>query len=288
MPGTVEPVSQLRVEQVRALAATMWWRAAMGIVPIVAGAAAAGVSGASPLAVFAVVAALVVVAGAIGTYLLADIRAKLAFVQAWARSRGWTADTGTWLDEATPLLRDGDRRNSRDHVCGALTNGSEAVLCHYTYEVRHRHSNSEGGTSTSWEAHEFTVIQTAVDAGISRLSLHPRSFGDNRLFDRIDSALTSNRVAQLESSELESEYKVEVADSAPDLAVRLLFEPAFIVWCLDQAADRMLLEIEDEALVVAIPDHSYDAAQLDGLVEKATTIATRFADASAQTQGELS
>ena len=31
----------------------------------------------------------------------------------------------------------------------------------------------------------------------------------------------------------------------------------------------MLLEIENETLVVAIPDHSYDAAELDGLVDGA-------------------
>ena len=85
---------------------------------------------------------------------------------------------------------------------------------------------------------------------------------------------------QLESSELEHDYKLEVADSASDVAVRVLFEPAFIVWCIDQAADRVLIEVENETLVVATPDHSYDAAQLDGLVEKATTVATRLADAA--------
>ena len=82
---------------------------------------------------------------------------------------------------------------------------------------------------------------------------------------------------------MEHEYKLQVADSASDVAVRLLFEPAFIVWCLGQVADEMLLEIENETLVVAIPEHSYDAAQLDGLVEKATTVATRLADAAATT-----
>jgi hypothetical protein len=128
------------------------------------------------------------------------------------------------------------------------------------------------------------VIQTPVSAPeIPRLSLHPRSFGDNRLFDRIDAALTPDRVVELESSELQREYKLEVWDSASDMAVRLLFEPTFIVSCLDQAADGMMLELENEALVVAIPDHSYDAAELDGLVEKAETIAARFADAHAAT-----
>ena len=90
---------------------------------------------------------------------------------------------------------------------------------------------------------------------------------------------------ELESSELEREFKLEVPDSASDMAVRLLFEPAFIVWCLDQAAG-MLVEIENETLVVAIPDHSYDAAELDGLVDKAAQIAARLADARATTATE--
>ena len=155
-------------------------------------------------------------------------------------------------------------------MCGTLATGSEAVLCHYTYEVRHTSSDGNGGSDTSWESFDFTVVETDVTCpDIGRLTLHPRSFGDNRLFDSIDSALTSDRVVQLESAELEHEYKLEVHDSASELAVRLLFEPAFMVWCLDQAADEMLIEIENETLVVAIPDHSYDASQLDALVERA-------------------
>jgi hypothetical protein len=282
MPSPVEPVSKLRGEQMRALIATGWWRGAMVLVPIAAGAVAtAVVSGRNPVAVFVLAAAAVALAGVIGTFVLADSRAKSAFVRSWARSRGWTEGTGMWQDEATPLLRGGDRRNSADHVCGPLTSGGQAVLCHYTYEVRKQNVGSRGNTTTRWEAHDFTVVETSVSAsGIPRLSLHPRSFGDNRLFDRIDSALTSDRVVELESAELEHEYKLEVADSASDVAVRLLFEPAFMVWCLDRAADQMLLEIENGALVVAIPDHSYDAAQLDGLVDKATTITTRLADAT--------
>jgi hypothetical protein len=285
MPGPVEPVNQVRREQLRALTANNWWRAAIVLVPIVAGAvAAAAVSGPNPVVVFVLVAAAAALAGLIGTYVLADRRAKSAFIEAWARSRGWAKDTGSWLEEATPLLRDGDRRESSDYVSGPLTNDSQAVLCHYTYEVRHENTSSNGGTTTNWEAFDFTVIETSVNApGIPSLTLHPRSFGDNRLFDRIDTKLTSNRVVQLESSELEHEYKLEVADAASDEAVRLFFEPAFMVWCLDQAADQMLLEIENETLVVAIPDHSYDAAQLDGLVDKATTVVTRLADARATT-----
>jgi hypothetical protein len=282
MPGSVEPVSQRRVKELRGLMSTTWWQAVIVLVPIAAGAGIALVSGSNPILAFVFTAGVVALAASIGTYLLADIRAKSAFVLAWAQSRGWDEDTDLWQEETTPLLRDGDRRKSTDHVCGPLTNGGLAALCHYTYEVEQHSGGSNGQGTTTWDEHEFTVVQTDVDAtGIDRLSLHPRSFGDNRLFDRIDSTLTSNRVMELESSELEHEYKLEVADSASDAAVRLVFEPAFMVWCLDQAADQLLVEIEGGVLVVAIPDHSYDADQLDALVEQATTIATRFADAAA-------
>ena len=280
MPDPIAPVGQLRGEQLRALTATIWWRAAIVLVPIVVGVIAiAVIPDTNPIVAFALAAAAAALAGAIGTYLLADSRAKSAFLQAWARSRGWTKDTGTSHDEATPLLREGDRRNSENHVSGPLASGNQAVLCHYTYEVKRTSRSSSGSTTTHWEEHPFTVVATHVAADIDRLTLHPRSFGDNRLFDQIDSALTSDRVVELESSELEREYKLEVVDSASDQAVRLLFEPAFMVWCLDQAGDKMLFEIEDEMLVVAVPDHSYDAAELDGLVDRATTIAARLADA---------
>jgi hypothetical protein len=284
MPGQVEPVSQLRGEQMREWVATSLWRGWMVLMSIVVGAVAvAALSDRNPIAVFVLAALAAALAGVIGTYVLADRRAKAAFIPAWARSRGWTRGTGTWRDWATPLLRDGDRRDSKDHVFGSLASGGDAVLCHYTYEVEKQTADSDGNTTTTWEPHPFTVVEAGVNApGISRLTLHPRSFGDNRLFDRIDSNLTSDRVVQLESSELEREFKLEVPDSASDVAVRLLFEPAFIVWCLDQG-NRMLLEIENETLVVAIPDHSYDAAELDGLVERASTVAARLADARAAT-----
>ena len=167
-------------------------------------------------------------------------------------------------------------------MCGTLATGSEAVLCHYTYEVRHSSSDGNGGSDTSWESFDFTVIETDVTCpDIGRLTLHPRSFGDNRLFDSIDSALTLDRVVQLESARAGRASTSWKCTTRPrSLAVRLLFEPAFMVWCLDQAADQMLIEIENGTLVVAIPDHSYDETQLDALVERAETVVTRVTDAS--------
>jgi len=280
MPAPLESVSEIRRDQLRALM-NMWWWAGMVLVPLVAGGVVTALlANRNPAVVFVAVVVATALAGLIATYALADSRAKSAYLPAWARSRGWNVGVGMWRESATPLLRDGDRRNSEDHVYGPLAGGGEAALCHYTYEVREETTDAKGNTTTHWEEHPFTVVETGVvTPGISRLTLHPRSFGDIRLFDRIDSKLTSDRVVELESSELEKEYKLEVADSDSDMAVRLLFEPAFIVWCLDRAG--ILFEIEQQTLVVALAGHSYDATELDRLVGDAGTIAARLADAGA-------
>src|SRR6185437_4573332 len=136
MPGPVEPVSNLRREQIRALMTKAWWWVGMVLVPIAAGGiTVAALSNRNPAVVFVLALVAAVLAGLIGTYALADKRAKAAFLPAWARSRGWTVGLGPWQQSATPLLRDGDRRSDKDHVFGPLSGGGEAALCHYTYEV---------------------------------------------------------------------------------------------------------------------------------------------------------
>jgi hypothetical protein len=283
VPARVAPVNQLRREKLHELTDALWWRLAIVLVPLALGIAAASFVSGNPFLVFLLVALVVAAAGLVGTLALANGRAKSAFLVAWANASGWSLDDTNWIEEATPLLRDGDRRESDEHVSGPLASGDLATLCHYTYEVRQTSTTSNGGTTTHWEEHPFTVVETSVTApGIRALCLHPRSFGDNRLFDRIDSAFTSRRVVELESSELQHEYKLEVADDASDMAVRRLFEPSFIVWCVEHADSDLLFEIENDVLVVAIPEHSYDAAELDGLVENAATIAARVAGAHAE------
>jgi len=283
VPARVAPVNQLRREKLRELTDALWWRLVIVLVPLTLGIAAASFVSGNPFLVFLLVALVVAAGGLIGTLLLATSRAKSAFLVAWASARGWSVDDTNWVERATPLLRDGDRRESDDHVTGQLASGNLATLCHYTYEIRQTSTTSNGGTTTHWEEHPFTVVETNVAApGIPALSLRPRGFGDNRLFDRIGSAFTSRRVVELESSELQHEYKLEVADDASDIAVRRLFEPSFIVWCVEQAGYDLLFEIENDVLVVAIPGHSYDAAELDGLVENAATIAVRVAGAHAE------
>ena len=115
MPGSVEPVSQRRVKELRALMATTWWQAVIVLVPIAAGAGIALVSGAIRSLPSCSRLGSSRLAASIGTYVLADIRAKSAFVLA-GRSPAAGTKTRTSGRRTTPLLRDGDRRKSMDHV----------------------------------------------------------------------------------------------------------------------------------------------------------------------------
>ncbi|MGZ4480701.1 MAG: hypothetical protein ACXVY5_00720 [Gaiellales bacterium] len=284
MPAPLAPIGQLRAQKMRELAAAPLWRIAMVAFPLALGgvfatlSSSTGTGAARPVAVFVLVAAVAALVGLAVTWAVANSRAKSAFLEAWALSRGWKDASGLLIEEATPLLRNGDRRHSEHYFAGKLAN-DPAVICHYTYEVRHTSTDSRGATTETWEDHPFTLVQVAVTAnGIPRLSMHPRAFLDNRLFDRIDSAVTSDRVVELESAQLEKRYKLEVADEADDMAVHVLFEPSFMMWCLDQADQKMLLEIEHDTLVVAVPGRSYDPGTLDGLLDKTTTVAARLAE----------
>jgi len=80
---------------------------------------------------------------------------------------------------------------------------------------------------------------------------------------------------------------VAVADYLePDLDVFFQSENGVIgvgpLATVEHADSDLLFEIENDVLVVAIPEHSYDAAELDELVENAATIAARVAGAHAE------
>jgi hypothetical protein len=289
MPAPLVPIGQLRTQKMRELSSAPLFRIAMVAFPLAAGgvfatlSSNAGSGGARAVGVFVFAAAVSALIGLAIAWAVANSRAKSAFLEAWALSRGWADASDLLLEKATPLLRNGDRRHSEHHFAGVLAN-DPAVICHYTYEVRHTSTDSRGVSSETWEDHPFTLVQAAVTArGIPRLSMHPRAFLDNRLFDRLDSAVTTDRVVELESADLEKRYKLEVADEADDMAVHVLFEPSFMMWCLDQATQKLLFEIEHDTLVVAVPGHSYDPETLDGLIDKATTVAARLADSQQPT-----
>ena len=114
-----------------------------------------------------------------------------------------------------------------------------------------------------------------IDLPIARLTFHPRSIIDRGWFDGADSALTADRVVELESMELHKRYKLEVRDDVSDVAVRQVFEPSFIVWCTDQK--DVFFELENGELLVAVKRHLDDQAPLDALLDRSRVVLARLA-----------
>jgi hypothetical protein len=274
-------VSAIRARRVRAALSSTRWRVAL-VVAVVVGVllgAAIGPHAGSRIALaigFAVVLAAVVL---IVLWVRASSSAEDDFLTAWGRSHALTFVEKPVLGEGTPLLRQGDERKAENGLVGQLE-GRPITLCHYTYTTVTYSTDSNGSRTRNETPHPFTVVRIdGVPGEISHLTLHPRSVIDRGWFDRADSALTDNRVIELESIELNRRYKIEVRDSVEDMHVRQVFEPSFMVWCTDQK--DVFFELENGELLIAVKQHLDEQEPLDALLEQSRVVLTRLAAASA-------
>jgi hypothetical protein len=219
-----------------------------GIVGVVTTHGPAGVAGAVPGAAI----------GFAIPWIYAAIRsrqvAKQRFFVAWAQQHGLAYEPHPPVYHDTPLLRAGDAQYAHNAFAGALA-GLQGSVYQHTKRVRHTSTDSKGNTTTTNEDTDYVVLRLAFSLpGFRRLELHPRSFGDFRMFDGIESSLTANRVVELESEELAHDFKLEVDDGVDEVTLRRLFTPEAIVQVLDSRSNRafrggVTLELEGSTLV---------------------------------------
>jgi hypothetical protein len=277
----METVGAIRARRVRAALRSTRWQVALAIAAI-AGAvlgAAIGPHAVSRVALAIGFVAVLVAAVLIVLWVRASGSAEDAFLTAWGRSHELTFLESPDLGEGTPLLRQGDSRKAENGLVGQL-DGHPLTLCHYTF-TDVTYSTDANGVRTRQETnHPFTVARLDRVAGaISRMTFHPRGVLDRGWFDRADSALTPDRVVELESTELHRRYKLEVRDEVADVDVRQVFEPSFIVWCTDQK--DVFFEVESGELIVAVKHHLDEQAPLDALLDQSRVVLARLAAASA-------
>jgi hypothetical protein len=284
----METVGAIRARHVRALLGSTRWRVAIAIgaiVGVLLGAAighSAGARVALAIGLGVVLSAAVLVV----IWIRASASAEDDFMAAWGRSHALTFVESPDIGAGTPLLREGDEQDSENGLVGQLL-GRPLTLCHYTYTVITYSTDSNGVRTRNESKHPYTVARIDdVQAPVARMTLHPRSVIDRGWLDRADSALTSNRVVELESTDLHRRYKLEVRDDVSDLAVRQVFEPSFIVWCLDQR--DVLFELEDGVLVVAVKSHLTEQGPLDALLDQSRAVLERIAAASAPADRSVS
>jgi hypothetical protein len=277
----METVGAIRARRVRAALRSTRWQVALGIAVVVGALLGAGIGphAGSRVALAVGFIAVLVTAVLIVLWIRASSSAEDDFLTAWGRSHDLTFVESPDLGEGTPLLRQGDSRKAENGLVGQL-DGHPLTLCHYTYTVV-THSTDANGVRTHQETdHPFTVARVdGVGGSISHLTFHPRGALDRGWLDRADSALTSNRVVELESMDLHRRYKLEVRDAVADADVRQVFEPSFIVWCTDQK--DVFFELEDGELLVAVKRHLAEQAPLDALLAQSRVVLARLAAASA-------
>jgi hypothetical protein len=277
----METVGAIRARRVRAALRSTRWQVAMAIAALAGVALGAGI-GQHPLVRVALAIGLVVVfvaAVLLVLWIRASGSAEDDFLTAWGRSHDLAFVASPDVGEGTPLLRQGDSRKAEHGLVGQL-GGHPLMLCHYTYTVVTTSTDANGVQTRQESDHPFTVARVgSVSCPISRLTFHPRSAIDRGWFDRADSALTSDRVVELESMEMHTRYKLEVRDEVSDVDVRQLFEPSFMVWCTDQ--QDVFFELEDGELLVAVRHHLDEQAPLDALLDQSRVVLTRLVAASA-------
>jgi hypothetical protein len=284
----IETVSAIRARRVRASLRSDGWRIVL-LGAALLGAVIGSALGNHPAEQFFLAIGLAIVLAAV-VLLVIWIRASGAaeddFLTTWGAALGLSFVESPELGSGTPLLRQGDERKAENGLVGDL-DGHPALLCHYTYTVVTYSTDSNGARTRQESNHPFTVMRLGdIRTTVARMTMHPRSVLDRGWLDRADSALTSNRVVELESTDLQRRYKLEVGDDVPDMQVRQVFEPTFIVWCLDQK--DVLFELENGELLVAVKHHLCEQGPLDALLEQSRAVLTRIAAASAPADRSLS
>jgi hypothetical protein len=258
-----------------------WFRTFMRsprtITALVVGASAALLAGAhfgGPAAALAApVAVVVVIVG--GAWWLADRKAEMAFWKHVADALGYTPFYDpTALEATTPLLHAGDRRSWRHQLMGPLgDSGLTARLAQYRFDVKHENAKGEDG----WDSHRWTICLVELAAGMSlfpgvylreRRGLIGRLGGHDWLRGR------RLREVELESTEFNEAYDLQVAAEQDEGRLRELFDPKTIVW-LQEHPLRPHLEYRAGFLVVYVPGYLEDLGRLVWLLEATERLAER-------------
>lgn len=257
--GSGDRFKQLLAEDPSPGAGATWGARIGGIVValIVGGilSAALGIIGLVILLVLVVVA--IVLSGRIARWLhtrALQAKAEREVVGGYASQRGWSMVERIHLMNTTPLLRQGDRRETGWGVTGKLDAETSFAVGVYEYEVDRQvtSTDSEGNTTTRTETdhYPFTIaLVTAKLPDLQQVAISKGSTGG--FFSRLSGALSDLKPVPLESAEFNDQFRLMVADDADELAIRMRFTPSVIVALLERGVGESQIEAENGVLLVA-------------------------------------
>jgi hypothetical protein len=212
----------------------------------------------------------------------ASTAAKRTVMQAWAAEHGWTYRPTLDPPVDVAFCRNRQKPRYEDGFEGPIAElpGLIFNFTFSTYETRTR-TDSNGNVETYQEEvkHHHTVLRLELgDLGVRSLQLSPQGLGGG-FAEKLRSAFTSSRAVDLESAEFNDRFTLLVEDSADAVVVRRIFEPAFIMGCIEGRFPLAVFQYERPA-VSFLWDDSYDVEELEE-VEQRVAAATPMAEALA-------
>lgn len=179
----------------------------------------------------------------------------------------WCAEHGCTVIETFdpangPYHDSGHRQRSSDAIHGVL-NGMDTVLYNFSYWTRQ--SNSKGGSSET--EHPFKILCIhGPPLPVASMSFGRRNlFNRLRMFDKIDSAVSSQRAVELESIEFNETFDLEIDDHADDVWIRQVFDPMTIDALVKGAFVIPNISYYDRTYWLTENGH-YDAPELDAML----------------------
>jgi hypothetical protein len=194
-------------------------------------------------------------------------------VGGWAAARGWRMAEAIGLAGSTPLLREGDERETGWGVEGQLDAATPFVAGHYEYtDIRTvTDTDADGTTSTRTERDTYPFSVALIPApGVEFPALALAKGSTGGFMSRVSGALSDLKPVELESSEFNDAFRLMVADGADEVAVRARFSPAVQVAFIERGANDTRVELEGGQLLVAragAPDHDDLGALVDLLAD---------------------
>jgi hypothetical protein len=217
---------------------------------------------------------VLVLAGIVVAWIVADNRAADAFFSLYATERSLALGGRTSLPPMTPLLGKGDDRYAERTLTGQLATDCGGILALFTYEEEH--TDSDGNRETSY--YHYTVGITSVpecERLVPELYCQ-RKFGFRALEKFEDVFRGSKERVKLESEALDDKYEIFSRKDQDANWLRQLFAPSFIVWLTDSAPPKFAFELVDGNLCCYVNGHKEDAADLDTLSTATATVARRL------------
>lgn len=188
--------------------------------------------------------------------------AEQQYTADWCAEHGCTV-LGEFDPPNGPYHDSGHRRRSSNAIQGPM-NGLNTVLYNFSYWTKQ--SNSKGGSSETEHAFKILCIQ-GPQLPVASMSFGRRDlFNRLRIFDSIDSAVSSQRAVELESIDFNDTFDLEIDDHADDIWIRQVFDPPTIDALVSGSFEIPNIRYYDGTFWLVDSGH-YDAPELDQMLE---------------------